>query len=466
MHLFLLIIFGLLVSAFAQKVPMVDEISYTNDIRPVIENFCTTCHAGDEPEGDLTLTTYHEVRNHVEKGDILERINNPNEPMPERGLMPLYIRRLFKLWADKGYVNKGTMKKKSAMKKYADFKAPKINPIDISKQGFEFLEKMQGHWVGTMDLMGNHFEWFTLDYRAIAPSHVHGIFEGGTMGNLFTSFFVTDFKGKRTLMARNGGILNGIYRTSYFVLDTVKKTSKGDYYRFVDAYGGVQIMSIEVYFKKTFMEFNSYTSRFGLFSPKLHMSFKAKRHDDEMMNASAKAVGFPKNIVSLDMSKGLPEPNWGDDETPITSASYMWQEAGMSLRQLAKAAKDPYSIDDLPYLSELKVSIDRKLKLKGKKLFIYLSKKSLTDKKGRFVMAHGFVREKLLNGLMHFPEISSKQTSFNFTYLHPGEYYITIVADNGDFVPGVGDWSLVSKKVIVKPKSKQTVNFVNEAVLN
>ncbi|MCH2206405.1 MAG: hypothetical protein MK132_11105 [Lentisphaerales bacterium] len=72
------------------------------------------------------------------------------------------------------------------------------------------------------------------------------------------------------------------------------------------------------------MDFNSYTSRFRLFEPKIHMSFKTKRHDDEMMNIAAKAVGFPKNVVDLDLSKGLPEPDWRDYETPITSASYMW----------------------------------------------------------------------------------------------------------------------------------------------
>ena len=185
---------------------------------------------------------------------------------------------------------------------------------------------MQGHWLGKMDLMGNHFDWFALDYRAISASHVHGIFEGGTMGNLFTSFFVTNFNGKRTIMARNGGILNGIYRTSYFVLDTVKETRKGKYFRLVDAYGGAQIMSIELYFKGNHMEFNSYTSRFGLFEPKLHMSFKAKRRLTDLAKTAAKSVGFPKNIVELDLAKGLPIPDWGDDETPLTSASYMWQE--------------------------------------------------------------------------------------------------------------------------------------------
>ena len=80
---------------------------------------------------------------------------------------------------------------------------------------------MPGHWVGKMKLMGKPIDWFAFDYRPISPSHIHGIFEGGSMGNLFTSFFVADYKGTKTIMARNGGILSGFYRTSYFVLDKI-----------------------------------------------------------------------------------------------------------------------------------------------------------------------------------------------------------------------------------------------------
>jgi len=210
-------------SVCAQKIQ--DEISYTNDIEPVVKNFCVTCHAGEKPEGDFVLTGYAEVKRHVAEGNLLERINDSADPMPPSGKMPQYMRRMFKVWADTGFVNQGKNRKKNdaAKFKYVDFKPPVITPVDINKQGFELLEKTQGHWVGTMNLMGQKFDWMAFDFRAIAPSHVHGIFEGGTIGNLFTSFFVTEFNGKRTIMARNGGLLNGIYRTSYFVLDHVEE---------------------------------------------------------------------------------------------------------------------------------------------------------------------------------------------------------------------------------------------------
>ncbi|UTW61772.1 hypothetical protein KFE98_17435 [bacterium SCSIO 12741] len=83
-------------------------------------------------------------------------------------------------------------------------KVSPVIPVDINKKGFELIEKMQGHWIGTNKVMAWDWDWFALDYRAVSNSHVFGIFEGGNMGNLFTSFFVTDFKNTRTIMARNG----------------------------------------------------------------------------------------------------------------------------------------------------------------------------------------------------------------------------------------------------------------------
>ena len=304
-----------------------DEVSYTNDIRPIVNNFCTTCHAGDNPEGEFVLTSYEDVRKHVEKGKLLQRINDPDEPMPQNGLMPKYMRRLFQVWADTGYINRGKPGAGRERKQMQEFTPPDIVPVNVNEQGFEMLEYLQGHWVGSMNLMGVDYDWMAWDYRPIAPSHIHGIFEGGTIGNLFTSFFVTEFKGKRTIMARNGGMLNGIYRTSYFVLDQVKYGRDWGYYRLVDAYGGRGIMWMELTFQGNTIEFNAYTSRFGLTEPRKHMAFKGKRMHPELATQAAKTVGFPKNVVDYDFSKGLPKPTWAD-EYPQTSASYIWGRTG------------------------------------------------------------------------------------------------------------------------------------------
>ncbi|MGB0580488.1 MAG: hypothetical protein ACPGVU_12355 [Limisphaerales bacterium] len=457
----------LFVSGIGRAQEMRDEVSYSNDIKPLVENFCTTCHAGDEPDGDMVLSSYAAVRKQVEKGELLQRINDGEDPMPEDGLLPKYMRRLFQLWKDGGFINVGKKKSGGSGIKYAKFTPPNIEPIDINQNGFDLLRNMQGHWVGSLNLMGQDYEWWAFDYRAISPSHVHGMFEGGTVGNLFTSFFVANFKGKRTIMARNGGILNGIYRTSYFVLDRVQQGRGWSYYRLVDAYGGAGIMYMELTFSGDQLEFNSYTSRFGLTAPpKRHMSFKGQRMHPELAANAARDVGFPKNVVAFDLSHGLPKPDWGKG-VPQSSASYLSQEVGKSLVELGKRAKDPIRIDQMPHVATLKVSVERTAATRGKKLQMYLSGKALTDRQGRFVMRYGYVREELLNTLLLFPEISGKQDEFTFTYLHPGKYFLTVVADmDEDGLPSPGDIAHPRREINVRPKSDGSLTIRNLNVRN
>lgn len=445
---------------------MRDEISYSNDIRPIVNNFCTTCHAGEEPEGEFVLTGYEDVRQHIEKGELLKRINDADDPMPQNGLLPKYMRRMFKAWADGGFVNQGKARPTKAKRDYAKFTPPKISPVDIRKRGFELLEYMQGHWVGSMNLMGLDYDWMAFDYRAIAPSHVHGIFEAGTMGNLFTSFFVTNFNGTQTIFARNGGILNGIYRTSYFVLDKVEYGKDWTYYRLVDARGGQDIMWMELTFYGEALEFNSYTSRFGLTEPKLHMAFKGKRRHPELAEAAARAVGFPRNVVAFDFARGLPKPNW-PPQIPLTSASYIWEEKGKSLEELGEIANDPFRIGHMPYLSKLTVAVKRNEDTKGKKLHVYLSRRALTDQRGKLITQGGYARSDLLDGLLSFPELSGNQDTFTFTYLHPGAYFLTVVADmDADGFPSPGDITHPITKIAVKPKSDMRIEVKSLNVHN
>jgi len=456
---------------------MQDEISFENDIRPVVNNFCTTCHAGEDPDGEFVLTNYAEVRKQVEKGNLLERINDSEDPMPPSGLMPKYMRRMFRIWSETGFKEKGSARSASdrPVIDYGDFKPPAITPVDLGENrlAFSLLENMQGHWVGSMWLMGQDFEWMAFDFRAIEKSHIHGIFEGGTIGNLFTSFFITNYNGKRTIMARNGGILNGIYRTSYFVLDKAErgKNSSGKsetYFRLIDAYGGKDIMYMELTFVDDAIVFNAYTSRMGLnFPAKAHMRFKGQRMHPELAKLAADKFGFPKNELDKDFANGLPKPNWGSDDIPQTSASYLWEEPGQSIEELGESAKDPYPINEMPHLAKLTVKAKRNRKIKDTPLLIYLSSLPLTDNKGKFINEHGFLREDIGNSLLMFPEISGKQNEFTFTYLHPGEYYLTVVADsNGDSLPTPGDITHFSRKITVEPESHSTINVNNINVLN
>lgn len=436
------------------------EISYEHSISPIMNNYCITCHSETKPASGFSLTSYEDVRFQTEKGALLERINDNQYPMPMSGLMAKKNRQIIKQWAENGFLEKSIDKTNVEISKN-DFNPTIIKPIDINIKGFEFFNLMQGHWVGKMNIMGQKYNWFSFDYRPISSSHIHGIYEGGTIGNLFTSFFITNFNDEKTIMARNGGILNGIYRTSYFVLDKVEITNERKYFRFVDAYGGKDIMWMELEFRGDNLKFNSYTSRFGLNGPpKQHMKFEAIKKHIGVANKVAKALNYPQNSIEKDFSNGLPLPDWGDKYPVVTSASYIHNDTAIDLVSLGKLAGDPFGIDEIPYISSLKVWIEQREQIKDQDLIIYLSKESLTKENGDFIMEYGFIKQSLFDGIFLFPDIAANQQEFTFEYLHPGDYYVTIVSDlNKDGFASKGDITSKSTAISVKPNAKQEIEI-------
>lgn len=344
-----------------------------------------------------------------------------------------------------------------------------VNPLDINSNtlGFKLLENMQGQWVGINRVIASDYSWFAFDYRANSPSQIHGIFEGGSQGNLLTSFFVTDFKGKRTIKARNGGVLNGIYRSSYFVLDDVKSDANGEYYKLVDAVGGSNTMYMELRFKNDSLYWNAYTSRLGLNNlPTRHMTFKGKKQHLDLAEAAAEAVGFPKNEVAWDFSKGFPEEFLYKNEGDIKakSASFLAiADSNADVVNLAESSGDLWRIDQTPYLSYLTVNIDRPITVKDKTLMLFLSKEPITDANGYFV-----TDEAAYDSILLFPELSANETSFRFTYLHPGTYYVNVTADmNADGYPSEGDITHPQQKVIVLPNQTDAqITITNLTIQN
>lgn len=287
------------------------------------------------------------------------------------------------------------------------------------------------------------------------------------MGNLFTTFFVADVQGTRTILARNGGILNGIYRTSYFVLDRVERDDDERRYRFVDAYGGEGIMSMQVIFRGDRIEFTSHTSRMGLLTPPTrHMHFTGRRTQPELARAAARAVGFPKNEPAFRFPDGVPVPNWGTD-FPVTSASFVHEDRTKSVLELAHLAKDPIRIDQVPHVGELTVTVERGAAARGKPLLVLLSSRALTDADGKLRSRFGFLREDLGATILSFPQIHGRQDAFTFTYLHPGTYHVTVVADvDGDGYPGTGDVTHPARTVTVAPGANAAITIEGLDVVN
>ncbi len=342
-----------------------------------------------------------------------------------------------------------------------------VIPTNIDTDGFDFLEKMQGHWVGSNRVIADDYPWFGWDYRAISKSHIHGIHEGGSLGNLFTSFFVTNYKGTRTIMARNGGLLSGIYRTSYFVLDKVEnRNTEGKYYRFVDAIGSKNIMYFELRFKNDSLYFNSYTSNLGNRIPSRHMTFKGKKMHIELAQTAANATNFPQNVIDtgLDFKNGFKPENLYVEQggESAKSATFLAQQTNNNVYELAPQSGDPYQITNHPRLGTLTVNLTRNSQISETDLFVYLSRDPLT-------YANGYLTTNMnaYNTLLHFPSLENKENDFLFTYLHPGEYYLTVIADkNDDGSPNQGDILSISKKVTILPLENKIENVTNIDVQN
>lgn len=474
-HLAVLIFVGLVLSQCTSNKETIksstgielSQISYHTYVKPIVHNYCTTCHAGKSPSADLDLQTYENVKNAAKNRNLLKRINDHKNPMPVGGLMPKEERLTILRWAKNNFLEKTA--EDSASNETSEgytFDPPQITPVDITRNGFGLLDKMQGHWVGKINLMGEKMPWFTFDYRAIGPSQVHGIFEGGSMGNLFTSFFVANFNGTKTIMARNGGILNGIYRTSYFVLTEVKEGSNSSYYKLVDAYGGEQIMWMELTFTSDHITFTSYTSRMGTYpKPTQHMKFEGTKKHMELAQQAAERFGFPSKKEVIDFSKGMPEPDWGNTYPIVTSASYVAQDDGVSdYKVLAEMAQDPYRMEQLPGIASLNLKLPRNDASKNKKVSIYLSRQPLTDENGKILLEYGYIKSEVFDEVLLFPELTESETEFELTYLHPGKYYVTAVVDeDGNMVPSKGDISSKSTLVELQPLASEdfTIPMIN-----
>lgn len=81
-----------------------DEITYDSNVEPIISRECKGCHSGSSPSGNLKLETYSQVRSSTENGNLLNRINNVSNPMPQSGLMPLADRNIILDWSNNNYL--------------------------------------------------------------------------------------------------------------------------------------------------------------------------------------------------------------------------------------------------------------------------------------------------------------------------------------------------------------------------
>jgi hypothetical protein len=76
-------------------------ITYDGTVKAIIDNNCTQCHGSPTSNGaPISFITYTQVKNGVD--NIISRMNNTTNPMPQSGLLPLATRNLIQQWKDDG----------------------------------------------------------------------------------------------------------------------------------------------------------------------------------------------------------------------------------------------------------------------------------------------------------------------------------------------------------------------------
>jgi hypothetical protein len=84
----------------------VSAVSYSIDVRPIIDQNCVSCHGGVAPQAGLDLTTYDKVK--ANTANIRDRINRPISDalvMPQGGPMPQCSIDKVTAWIDAGALN-------------------------------------------------------------------------------------------------------------------------------------------------------------------------------------------------------------------------------------------------------------------------------------------------------------------------------------------------------------------------
>ena len=84
--------------------PNTGSVTYTDDIRLVMQSNCTSCHSNPPTQNaPMPLTTLSEVMSAINSRGLLSRINSTSNPMPPTGRLPAATRQLIADWADLGF---------------------------------------------------------------------------------------------------------------------------------------------------------------------------------------------------------------------------------------------------------------------------------------------------------------------------------------------------------------------------
>jgi hypothetical protein len=284
--------------------------------------------------------------------------------------------------------------------------------------GYSILEKLTGIWNGPVSSptpLGSFPEWI-VDFRPISPSHVSAKNELDELNDIFMSFFLVKHDCSYKIAFRNGGGFAGAIRSSYMLIDSISETANHSFYRFSDPVSGGNRVYTELIFKDDSLKMQTYTNHYNTLSePSIHMTWNADLRDNTSMQYSANQFNFPQKVLIKDFSTSFEE----------LEEAVFYNDQG----------NEPFPESDHPYVgvSTVNVSVTNPSTVDpNKRILIIVTTQPLFD---------GFVFQyDNLDFRSRYVLISAAQlSSYNFNYMHPGQYYINAIYDennDGNFSSG------------------------------
>lgn len=286
-------------------------------------------------------------------------------------------------------------------------------------EGFGIMDKLPGIWNGPVmspTPLGSFNEWI-VDFRPISSAQVSAKNELDSINDIFMSFFVVKYDCSYKIAFRNGGGFAGQQRNSYMIIDSLSETQNESFYRFVDPVSGGNRVYTDVTFKQDSLIMHTYTNQYNtLQEPETHMIWRSVLKGQTATEEAITLFDYPKKELVKDFSTTF---------DGLTEAIFY------------SPAADPYPESQQPHLgvSEVNITVSNPPTVDvNKKIVLIITTGPLFD---------GFnFNPANLDFRSRYVFVNADQsTSFDFNYMHPGDYYVNaIYDDNGDYNFSSGDF--------------------------
>ena len=284
--------------------------------------------------------------------------------------------------------------------------------------GYSILEKLPGIWNGPVTSptpLGSFPEWI-VDFRPISAAHISAKNELDSLNDIFMSFFLVKHDCSYKIAFRNGGGFAGAIRSSYMLIDSISETANHYYYRFSDPVSGGNRVYTEIIFKDDSLKMHTYTNNYNTLSePETHMVWNADLRDNNTTQAAINNFNFPQKVLIRNFTNSFDEL----EEAVFYNA----------------LGDEPFPEGDHPYLgaSTVNISITNPATVDQlKKILIIITTEPLFD-------GFNFQVDNLDYRSRYVLLSAAQQTSFEFNYMHPGNYYVNAIYDennDGNFSSG------------------------------